>query len=165
MAQVQRIVPCLWFDDQAEAAAAFYTSIFPESRIVHVARYGEAGFAHHQKPAGSVMLVEFELDGERFTALNGGPPFRFTEAISLQVMCRDQEENDYYWGCLGADGDPRAQVCGWLKDRFGLSWQVVPSPVVAMLNDADTVKSQRAYAAIMQMSRIDIAAVARAFHG
>jgi predicted 3-demethylubiquinone-9 3-methyltransferase (glyoxalase superfamily) len=118
----QRIVPCLWFDDQAEAAAGFYTAIFSNSRIVNVTRYGEAGREVHGKPAGSVMTVAFELDGQPFTALNGGPLFRFNEAISLQVKCASQQEVDYYWTRLSEDGDAGAQQCGWLKDRYGVSW-------------------------------------------
>ncbi len=159
-----RIVPCLWFDDQAEAAATFYVSVFPNSRITHVARYGEAGFAQHGRPAGSVMTVEFELDGQRFTALNGGPHFTFNEAVSMQVTCDNQADADHYWDRLTAGGDPKAQQCGWLKDRFGLSWQIVPTSVTRMLSDPDTVKSQRAFAAVMAMKRIDIAAVERAFN-
>ena len=122
----QRIAPCLWFDSQAEQAAAFYISVFKNSRIVNVSRYTEAGRETHQRPAGSVMTVTFELDGQPFTALNGGPVFKFNEAISLQVHCDNQKEIDYYWNALSKGGDPNAQQCGWLKDQFGLSWQVVP---------------------------------------
>ncbi|HEX6747547.1 MAG TPA: VOC family protein [Longimicrobium sp.] len=126
MAITQRIVPCLWFDDQAEEAARFYTGIFPNSRIRTTTHYGPAGFEIHQRPTGSVMTVEFELDGQAFTALNGGPIFTFNEAVSLQVMCETQEEIDSYWEKLGAGGDPNAQQCGWLKDRYGLSWRWCP---------------------------------------
>src|SRR5689334_10059287 len=122
-----RITPCLWFAEEAEAAAGFYTGIFPNSRVTAVSRYTEAGFEVHHRPAGSVMTVAFELDGQPFTALNGGPVFTFNEAVSLQVSCSDQAEIDYYWEQLGAGGDPKAQQCGWLKDRYGLSWQVVPA--------------------------------------
>src|SRR5919204_4174838 len=123
----QRITPCLWFADEAEKAAKFYTGIFKNSRITTVTRYSSAGVEVHGRPAGSVMTVQFELDGQTFTALNGGPIFKFNEAISLQVNCETQEEIDYYWEKLSAGGDPKAQQCGWLKDRYGLSWQVVPT--------------------------------------
>ncbi len=122
----QRVTPCLWFDDQAEAAARFYTGIFDDSGIDTVTRYGEAGFEIHGRPAGSVMTVSFRLAGLQITALNGGPHFRFSEAVSLEVECADQREIDYYWRALSEGGDPAAQQCGWLKDKFGLSWQVVP---------------------------------------
>src|SRR5215475_10594106 len=143
MQVTHQITPCLWFDDQAEAAAKFYTSIFPNSKVVAVTRYGEAGRDVHGRPAGSVMTVEFELGGHTFTALNGGPVFTFNEAISFQVMCDTQEEVDYFWEKLSAGGDPKAQQCGWLKDRFGLSWQVVPTALIEMLQDPDPQKSQR----------------------
>jgi len=120
MTITQRIRPCLWFDDEAEQAARFYTGIFENARIVRVTRYGEAGFEIHHRPAGSVLTVEFELDGQRFTALNGGPVFTFNEALSLEVHCETQAEIDYYWDKLSAGGDPSAQQCGWLKDRYGL---------------------------------------------
>src|SRR3954464_12898584 len=121
MASIQRIAPCLWFDDQAEGAAKFYSGIFKNSKIVSISRYSEAGHEFHGRPAGSVMVVEFELDGQPFTALNGGPIFKFNEAISLQVYCKTQEEIDYYWVKLSAGGDKNAQQCGWLKDKFGAS--------------------------------------------
>ena len=124
---VQMITPCLWFDSQAEEAAGFYTAIFKKSRILTISRYGEAGREVHGKAPGTVMTVAFELDGQRFTALNGGPLFKFNEAVSFQVNCRTQEEVDYYWEKLSAGGDEKAQQCGWLKDRYGLSWQVVPA--------------------------------------
>jgi predicted 3-demethylubiquinone-9 3-methyltransferase (glyoxalase superfamily) len=127
MQRIQRITPCLWFDDQAEEAAKFYTAVFRDSRIVRVARYGEAGHDVHGRPAGTVMIVAFELDGQAFTALNGGPMFKFNEAISLQVNCETQEEVDYYWERLSEGGDRSAQQCGWLKDRYGVSWQIVPT--------------------------------------
>ena len=131
----QRIAPCLWFDSQAEQAAAFYISVFKNSRIVNVSRYTEAGREIHQRPVGSVMTVTFELDGQPFTALNGGPVFKFNEAISLQVHCDNQKEIDYYWNALSKGGDPNAQQCGWLKDQFGLSWQVVPRLLDDLLED------------------------------
>jgi predicted 3-demethylubiquinone-9 3-methyltransferase (glyoxalase superfamily) len=153
----RRITPCLWFDSQAEEAANAYLSIFPDSRITAVTRYGEAGFEHHRKPAGSVMTVAFELDGQPFTALDGGPVFHFNEAISLQVACDTQAEIDHYWQRLGEGGDARAQQCGWLKDRFGLSWQVVPSMLPALL--ADPARGQRIMQALLQMKKIDLDAL------
>lgn len=165
MAQLQRIVPCLWFDDQAEAAAALYTSIFPNSRIVAVTRFGEAGREIHGRPPGSVMTVEFELDGQAFTALNGGPMFVFSEAVSLQVICQTQAEIDHYWARLGEGGDPEAQQCGWLKDRFGLSWQVVPDGMVEMMADPTSPATNRAMEAMLAMTKLDIAALQRAYDG
>jgi predicted 3-demethylubiquinone-9 3-methyltransferase (glyoxalase superfamily) len=165
MQRIQKITPCLWFDDQAEQAAEFYTSIFPNSRITAVSRYGEAGKEIHGKPPGSVLTVSFELEGLGFTALNGGPIFKFNEAVSFQVDCDTQEEVDYYWGKLGAGGDPAAQQCGWLKDKFGASWQIVPRVMLQMLMDPDYAKSQRAMAAMMQMKKLDIDALQRAFEG
>jgi predicted 3-demethylubiquinone-9 3-methyltransferase (glyoxalase superfamily) len=165
MAAIQRITPCLWFDTQGEEAARFYTEIFPNSRINHVARYSEAGQDVHGRPPGSVMIVKFELDGQTFTALNGGPHFKFTEAISLQVMCDSQKEVDYYWERLSAGGDPKTQQCGWLKDRFGLSWQVVPTTVTKMLSDPDGAKRDRVMGAVLSMKKIDIAQAERAYAG
>jgi predicted 3-demethylubiquinone-9 3-methyltransferase (glyoxalase superfamily) len=160
----QKIAPCLWFDTQAEEAARYYVSIFPNSRIVKIARYGKAGFDQHQKPEGSVMTAQFELAGQTFTALNGGPIFKFTEAVSLQVYVDDQKELDYYWDKLTAGGDPKAQVCGWLKDRYGLSWQVAPARMVEWFGDP-TPKSERAMAAMMSMKKLDIAALEKAYDG
>ena len=136
-----KITPCLWFDTQAEEAAQFYTAIFKNSKITHVQRYGEAGKEVHGRPPGSVMVAVFELDGQPFTALNGGPIFKFNEAISFQIDCQSQEEIDYYWDRLTAGGDPKAPQCGWLKDRFGVSWQVVPRALLEMLSDPDQAKS------------------------
>jgi predicted 3-demethylubiquinone-9 3-methyltransferase (glyoxalase superfamily) len=153
---MQRITPCLWFDDQAEEAVGFYTAIFKNSRIGTIARYGEAGHEIHGKPAGSVMTVAFELDGQTFTALNGGPDFKFNEAISLQINCETQEEVDYYWEKLTEGGDEKAQQCGWLKDRYGVSWQVVPKALIEMLTAPDYEKSQKAMEAMLQMKKIDI---------
>src|SRR5262245_53508886 len=130
-----KITPCLWFDDQAEPAAGFYTSIFPNSKIGRIARYGEAGFEIHRRPAGTVLTVAFELNGQPFTALNGGPVFKFNEAVSFQIECDSQEEIDYYWEKLGAGGDKKAQQCGWLKDKFGLSWQVNPAILPELMSD------------------------------
>ncbi|MDE3738627.1 MULTISPECIES: VOC family protein [Pseudomonas] len=163
--RIHTIVPCLWFDDQAEAAANFYVGIFPNSRITAMSRYGEAGRDVHGKEPGSVLTVDFELDGQRFTALNGGPVFTFNEAVSFQIHCDDQEELDHYWDKLSAGGDPSAQQCGWLKDRFGLSWQVVPIAMIKMLEDSQSAGSQRAFAAMMQMKKLDIAVLKKAFDG
>lgn len=161
----QKIAPCLWFDDQAEEAAGFYTGIFPNSKIVNISRYGEAGYEIHGKPAGTVLTVAFELDGQSFTALNGGPVFKFNEAISFQINCETQEEVDYYWEKLSAGGDETAQQCGWLKDKYGVSWQVVPSVLIEMLNDADRKKSDRTMGAMLRMKKLDIAELKRAFAG
>jgi len=165
MPVIQRITPCLWFDDQAEAAAKFYTGIFKSSKIKEVSRYGEAGREIHGKPAGTVMTVAFELEGQAFTALNGGPIFKFNEAISLQINCETQAEVDHYWEKLSAGGDVNAQQCGWLKDKYGLSWQVVPRVLVEMMTDPDTKKSGRVMEAMLQMKKIDIAGLTRAYAG
>ena len=151
-----KLNPCLWFDTQGEEAAKFYTSVFPNSRILNVAYYGEAG----PRPAGTVMIVEFELDGQRFTALNGGPEFTFDEAISFQVSCESQDEVDMYWTKLSEGG--QEGPCGWLKDRFGLSWQIVPTAATRLLADPDPAKAQRVMTAILAMKKIDIAALERA---
>jgi predicted 3-demethylubiquinone-9 3-methyltransferase (glyoxalase superfamily) len=165
MPKFKKITPCLWFDRQAEEAAEFYTSIFPNSRIVETARYGEAGHEIHGMPAGSVMTVAFELDGHGFTALNGGPVFRFNEAISFQINCDDQAEIDHYWERLTAGGDENAQQCGWLKDRFGVSWQVTSPAMYEMLNDPDRAKADRAMNAILQMKKIDLGELERVYRG
>lgn len=165
MERIQSISPCLWFDDQAEDAARFYTGIFRNSRILQVARYGDAGREIHGRPAGSVMTVAFELDGHPFTALNGGPIFKFNEAVSLQVFCDDQAEVDHFWTRLSAGGDARAQQCGWLKDRFGLSWQVIPRKLIQMIVDPDRAKSERAFTAMLQMKKLDLAKLERAYEG
>ena len=153
---MSRITPFLWFDDQAEAAAEFYVSLFPNSRITEVSRYGEAGPG---KP-GSVMTISFELDGLPVTALNGGPYFRLTEAFSMSVYCADQAEVDRYWDAL-LDGGQASQ-CGWLKDRFGLSWQVVPTRLTELIGDSDPATSQRVMSAMLKMRKIDIAALEQA---
>jgi len=160
-----RIAPCLWFDSQGEEAARFYTSIFTNSRIVKVSRYAEAGKEIHGRPAGSVMTVAFELDGQPFTALNGGPVFKFNEAISLQIYCETQAEIDHYWDKLAKGGDVNAQQCGWLKDKYGVSWQVVPTVLIDMLSDADSARSQRAMTAMLKMKKLDIAQLERAYSG
>jgi predicted 3-demethylubiquinone-9 3-methyltransferase (glyoxalase superfamily) len=150
---MQKITPFLWFDTQAEEAAKFYASIFPNSRILKTARYGEAG----PGPKGSVMTVEFELDGQRMIALNGGPHFKFTEAISLSVDCRDQKEVDHYWSKLSQGG--QESMCGWLKDRYGLSWQVNPAILGELFADPDAKKAKRVMEAMLKMKKIDIAAL------
>ena len=165
MASIQPIVTCLWFDHQAEEAARFYTSIFPNSRIGRTAHYGEAGKEYHGKEPGSVLTVEFELNGVPFTGLNGGPIFRFNEAISFQVMCDTQDEVDHYWVKLGEDGDPSAQQCGWLKDKFGVSWQIVPKVLPELIAGPDPAKSQRAMQAMFQMKKLDIEALRKAYAG
>ena len=153
----QRITPFLWFDHQAEEAANFYVSVFPNSRISRIVRYGPAG----PGPAGSVMNVEFELDGQTFTALNGGPLFKFSEAISFVVHCQTQAEIDAYWDKLSAGGEE--QCGGWLKDRFGLSWQIVPVELLQWLSSSDAEKSQRVMKAIMGMKKLDIGLMRRAY--
>lgn len=165
MAVLHRIRPCLWFADEAEEAARFYTGIFPSSRIVAITHYSAAGFEIHQRPAGSVMTVTFELDGHPFLALNGGPAFTFTEAVSFEVLCASQDEIDHYWDNLSDGGDPQAQQCGWLKDRYGLSWQVVPTGMEEMLADAASPQAQRAMNAMLQMKKLDMAALQRAYDG
>lgn len=161
----QKITPCLWFDDQAEEAAEFYTGVFRNSKILNISRYGEAGYEIHGKPAGTVMTVSFELDGQAFTALNGGPTFKFNEAISFQVNCDTQEEVDYYWEKLSEGGDEKAQQCGWLKDKYGASWQIVPGVLLEMLNDADSKKSKRTMEAMLHMKKMDIDELRRAYAG
>lgn len=163
MATMSKITPCLWFDSQAEEAAKFYVSIFDNSGIDAIARYSEEGFEQHGRPAGSVMTVAFHLAGQSFTALNGGPQFKFSEAISLQVSCDTQAEVDRFWSKLGAGGEEGP--CGWLKDKFGLSWQVVPSVLPKMLVDPDPAKTQRVTKAFMQMRKFNVAALEQAYRG
>lgn len=151
-----KITPCLWFDDQAEEATEYYVSIFKNSAIRNVARYGDG------PRAGSVLSIEFELDGQPFDALNGGPEFKFTEAVSFIVNCETQDEVDYYWDRLSAGGDEAAQQCGWLKDRFGVSWQVIPQEFYALINDPDPIRAQRAVQAMLQMKKLDVNAMRRA---
>jgi len=150
---------CLWFDTEGDAAANYYTSIFKNSKIGRIGRYTEAG----PGPAGSVMAVEFELNGQKFVALNGGPQFTFNEAISLQIPCEDQDEVDYYWSKLSAGGQEVA--CGWLKDKYGLSWQVIPTVLIDMVSDPDPEKARRATAAMLSMTKFDIAALQKAHAG
>ena len=149
----QKIVPNLWFDTEAEEAAGFYTSVFANSRIVNVTHYTEGG----PRPAGTVMTVEFELDGQRFVGINGGPQFTFDEAVSFQITCVDQDEVDYYWERLSEGG--KEGPCGWLKDRYGLSWQVAPTGMAEMLNQPDQDRAQRAMKAMLGMGKIDLAAL------
>jgi predicted 3-demethylubiquinone-9 3-methyltransferase (glyoxalase superfamily) len=160
----QKIAPCLWFDNQGEEAANFYVSIFKNSKILNIARYGKAGNETHHQPEGAVMTVTFELEGLPFMTLNGGPLFKFNEAVSLQVYVDDQKELDYYWDKLTAGGDPKSHVCGWLKDKFGLSWQVVPKRMLEWWATPDE-RSQRAFAVMMKMGKLDIAALERAYRG
>jgi predicted 3-demethylubiquinone-9 3-methyltransferase (glyoxalase superfamily) len=158
-----KITPCLWFDSQAEDAANAYVAIFHDSRIVRTSRYGKEGHEAHGREAGSVMTVEFELEGQRFVALNGGPHFKFNEAVSFQVHCRTQEEIDYFWAKLAEGGEEGPR--GWLKDRYGLSWQVVPTVLPDMLMDPDAEKAGRVTKAFLQMRRFDVAALERAYAG
>jgi predicted 3-demethylubiquinone-9 3-methyltransferase (glyoxalase superfamily) len=160
---MQKITPCLWFDSNAEEAVNFYTSILTNSKIGSISRYGKAGYEIHGKPAGTVMTMEFELNGQVFTALNGGPMFKFNEAISFQVSCESQEEVDYYWEKLSEGGDKKAQQCGWLKDKYGVSWQIVPTVLGKMLQDKDAEKSERVMKALLQMGKIDIKSLKQAY--
>jgi predicted 3-demethylubiquinone-9 3-methyltransferase (glyoxalase superfamily) len=160
---MQKITPCLWFDSNAEEAARFYTSVFKNSKIKTITRYGEAGHEIHGKPAGTVLTVAFELNGQEFTALNGGPVFKFNEAISFQVNCEDQEELDYYWEKLREGGDESAQQCGWLKDKYG--WQIVPTVLSELLKDRDPAKSERVMTALLQMKKLDIKGLKQAYDG
>lgn len=160
---MQKITPFLWFDTQAEDAAKYYVSIFKNSKIGTVSRYGKEGYEIHKQPEGRAMAVDFELDGQGFTALNGGPLFKFNESVSFQVHCETQEEVDYYWNALSAGGDPKAQQCGWLKDKYGLSWQVVPTILPKLLTDKNGEESERVMKALLQMKKLDIAALKRAY--
>jgi predicted 3-demethylubiquinone-9 3-methyltransferase (glyoxalase superfamily) len=153
---MQKITPCLWFDTEGEEAATFYTSVFPNSRILDISHYGSAG----PRPEGTVMTVSFELDGQQFVALNGGPEFTFNEAISFQVSCETQEEVDTFWSALSEGGEEGP--CGWLKDRFGVSWQIVPTALPELLSDPDREKSQRVMRAMLKMGKIEIDALERA---
>ena len=153
----------MWFDSNAEEAVSFYISIFKNSKIGNISRYGEAGYEIHGKPAGTVLTIEFELNGQAFTALNGGPMFKFNEAISFQVGCESQEEVDYYWGKLSEGGDEKAQQCGWLKDKYGLSWQIVPTILGKMLQDKDAKKSESVMKALLQMKKLDIKTLKQAY--
>jgi predicted 3-demethylubiquinone-9 3-methyltransferase (glyoxalase superfamily) len=165
MKVTQRISPCLWFDDQAEEAVRFYSTIFKNPKVLKVSRYGKVGYEFHKRPEGSVMTVAFELDGQQFTALNGGPVFKFNEAISLQVFCETQEEIDYYWKKLSEGGDEKAQQCGWLKDKYEVSWQVVPTILPDLVGDPSNPKCQRAMQAMLGMKKIVIGDLKRAYEG
>jgi predicted 3-demethylubiquinone-9 3-methyltransferase (glyoxalase superfamily) len=162
---MEKMVSCLWFDGNAEAAAKFYTSIFKDSKLDRITRYGKEGHEIHGGEAGSVMTVEFEIAGQSFLGLNGGPLFKFNEAISFQVICETQEEVDYYWEKLTQGGDEKAQQCGWLKDKFGLSWQVVPAVLPKLLQDQDARRSDSVMKAMLQMKKLDIGALQRAHQG
>ena len=159
----QKIRPFLWFDNQAEEAANFYVSVFKNSRIKAVSRYGEAGREVHGRQPGSVMVVDFELDGQSFAALNGGPLFKFNEAVSFQVNCDSQAEIDHFWSALTEGG--RESQCGWLKDKFGLSWQIVPSQLPQIMSGGDAARQDRVMTAVMAMKKFDIAALQRAYDG
>ncbi len=160
-----KLTPCLWFDGQAEEAAKFYTSVFPDGKITQVTHYTEEGHDIHGRPAGSVMTVSFEVNGQPFTALNGGPDFRFSEAISFEIPCATQEEIDHYWEKLGEGGPPEAQVCGWVKDKYGLSWQVVPEIMGGLMDDSDKGRASRVMAAMLKMKKLDIATLKKAADG
>ena len=157
---MQKITPCLWFDTEAEEAAEYYVSLFGDAKVLDVTYYGDAG----PRPAGSVLTVEFELDGRPYVALNGGPEFPFTEAVSFQVSCEDQEEVDRLWARLLEDGGTEGP-CGWIKDRFGLSWQVIPIAMTRLLSDPDPARAQRAMAAMLQMTKLDVSALEKAADG
>ena len=156
----QKITPCLWFDTQAEDAAKFYASVFKNSKIGKIGRYGKEGFEVHGKTAGTVMTVEFDIEGQKFLALNGGPQFKFNEAVSFQVHCETQEEIDYFWRKLAEGGEEGP--CGWLKDKFGLSWQIIPTALPQLLMDENPEKAQRVMRSMLQMRKIDLAALKRA---
>jgi predicted 3-demethylubiquinone-9 3-methyltransferase (glyoxalase superfamily) len=159
----QQITPCLWFDRNAEEAVNFYITVFRNSKILHVVRYGKAGQEIHGGKPGAVLAIDFELDGQKFSCLNGGPLFKFSEAISFQIPCETQEEIDYYWSALTKGGNE--SDCGWLKDKFGLSWQVFPARLLEMLRDPDQEKADRAMSAMLKMSKIDLATIERAHAG
>jgi len=163
---MQKITPFLWFDDRAEEAAKFYTSVFRDSKVGKILRYSEetAKVSQSGRPPGSVLTVEFEIEGQKFTALNGGPQFKFNESVSFVVNCETQEEVDYYWEKLTADGGEES-ACGWLKDKFGLSWQITPMVLIEMLQDKDPEKSERAMKAMLQMQKIDINTLKVAYAG
>ncbi len=154
-----RITPNLWFDTEGLEAAEYYVSIFPNSKVTNVTHYNEAG----PRPAGTVLTVEFVLDGQEFVAINGGPEFKFNEAVSFAITCEDQDEIDYYWSKLTDGGEEGP--CGWLKDKYGVSWQIVPEMLQEMINDPDKAKMERAFTAMLQMKKLDIAALRRAFDG
>lgn len=159
----QKITPHLWFDNQAESAAIFYTSIFKDSKIEEITYYGKEGFEIHGMPDGTILTVAFQIEGQEFIALNGGPHFKFNEAISFIIHCETQSEVDYYWDRLTEGGDPDAQQCGWLKDKYGVSWQIVPNVVTEMLNDPDKDKSERVIKSLLGMKKLDIKTLEEAY--
>ncbi len=159
----QQITPCLWFDKNAEEAVNFYITVFRNSRIANIVYFGHAGQETHGGKPGAVLAIDFELDGQKFSCLNGGPHFKFSEAVSFQIPCETQEEIDYYWSALTKGGNE--SDCGWLKDKFGLSWQVFPGRLLAMLRDPDRAKADRAMSAMMKMKKIDLATIERAYAG
>lgn len=163
MAGMKKIAPNLWFDNQAEEAVNFYLSVFKNASIHKISHYGKEGQEIHKRPEGSVMVIDFELEGQRFMALNGGPIFKFTEAISFVVDCETQEEIDHYWNKLSEGGDPNAQQCGWLKDKYGVSWQIVPTILAELIGDQNTPQSQRAMHAMMGMKKLDIEKLRQAY--
>lgn len=165
MATLHKIIPNFWFDSQAEEAANYYVSIFKNSKIGRITRYGKEGYEIHHRPEGSVMTVEFTLDGQQFLALNGGPVFKFNEAVSFIVYCDSQQEVDYYWNKLTEGGDKNSQQCGWLKDKFGLSWQVVPKVLDEMIADPDSKKSEAVMRAMLQMKKLDVQKLEEAYNG
>lgn len=158
-----KITPFLWFDHQAEEATKFYASIFKKSKIGKITRYGKEGYEFHKMPEGKVMTVEFQIEGQKFTALNGGPVFNFNGGISFVVNCENQEEVDYYWKKLSKGGDEKAQMCGWLKDKYGMSWQIIPTVLIKMLQDKDKKKAGRVMNAMLQMKKIEIKKLKQAF--
>ena len=164
MPSTPKVACCLWFDSQGEEAARFYVSVFKNSKLGRITRYPDAGFEQHHKPAGSTMTVDFDLDGAHFTALNGGPGFKFNEAISLEVYCETQDEIDYYWDKLTADGGEPGP-CGWLKDKFGVSWQIFPRMMIDLYDDESSDKAKRVMSAMMTMKKLDIAALQKAAEG
>jgi predicted 3-demethylubiquinone-9 3-methyltransferase (glyoxalase superfamily) len=159
----QKITPCLWFDNQAEAASNFYTGVFKNSQVVRITHYGTEGVEIHGRSAGTVMTVTFQIEGQEFVALNGGRQFTFNEAVSFTVNCDSQDEVDYYWERLSEGGDEKAQQCGWLKDQYGVSWQIVPRALTDMLTDPDSVRSQRVMKGLLQMKKLDIEALKQAY--
>ncbi len=162
MLKIEKITPHLWFDSQAEDAAKFYTAVFMDSGIDKVTRYTKAGYDIHKREAGSVMTVEFHLEGQHFIALNGGPLFNFNEAVSFMVNCETQDEIDYYWNKLSEGGDPQAQQCGWLKDKFGLSWQITPVELAELMEDSDHERAERVMEVMLRMKKLDIAEIRKA---
>lgn len=164
MAAIQKITPSLWFNKNAEEAVQLYTSVFKNSKVLRTSFYTKAGQEAHRMKEGTVMTIEFSLEGQHFLALNGGPAFKFNEAVSFIVYCSTQQEIDHLWEQLGAGGDPKAQQCGWLKDRFGVSWQIVPASLPDMMASKDTQKMENAFAALMNMKKLDLAAIEAAFN-